>query len=83
MQFLCSHDAISVVYYKLLLQIGIELALNSTNVVGDFILGVNIQFHNFSQLLINSLLKNSHTMYSDCLAVYRVLTMADNYNYSL
>ena len=64
----------------------------STNVilVGDFIFGINSQFYNYTgssderkSVLINGLSKNSHTMYSNSLAVYRVQTVDDNYNYSL
>ena len=35
-----------------------------------------------SQFSINGLSKNLYAMYGDCLAVYRVQTVDDNYNYS-
>ena len=55
--------------------------LNSTNVVGDLILGINSQFYNYKesfdkdQFLINGLSYNSYTMYSDSLAVYCVYSV--------
>ena len=66
------------------------LLLKQYKVAGNFIIGVNSQFitikNSFiqrSQFFMNDLSKNSYTMYSDCLAVYRVQTVDDNYNYSL
>ena len=56
-----------------------QIGLNSANVAGGFILGINSQFYKykesfdqlyFGQFLINGLSYYSYTMYSDCLAVY-------------